>query len=206
MLGSAARAGDVTDFGLPVVAADSQPSLERAPETQPHPNDERWLNKPFSVGLSTILGAPQAADPFLMVGAEVAYALPYVSLGGTLGYLGGINVSVAARGRLHLGHAIALTLGARAAWLPLDDFCGFTIDTECDQKRHWSYALFGGGEFGIEGRTQAGFMWRAQGGLWGLLAHGGGTCQVSTPALNCSAGEPQPGVVATQEVTLGWAF
>jgi len=208
-LGSAAHASEATDSGLPIVAAESQSSLERAPETQPHPNDERWLNKPFSLGLSAILGLPgpeQRADPFLMPGAEFAYALRYLSLGGTLGYLAGINASLAARGRLHLGHAVALTLGARAALLPLYGDCGLSLPDPCERISHWKHTFFGGGEFGVEGRTEAGFMWRAQAGIWGLIAHGGGTCSTSDPTLGCSAGDPQPGLFITQELTVGWAF
>ena len=210
-LASAACAQEATDSGLPVVAPESQPSLERAPEPQPHPNDERWLKKPFSLALSAILGIPgpesggQQADPFLMPGVELAYALPHVSFGGTLGYFFALNASLAARGRLHLGHAVALTLGARAAMLRVDD-CSLSRTGDCEQWRHWDRGFFASGELGIEGRTEAGFMWRAQAGIWGLIAHGGGTCSTSDPTLGCSAGDPQPGLFITQELTVGWAF
>jgi hypothetical protein len=209
LLGSSARAAEGTDSGLPVVAPDSQAGAESASESQAHPNDERWLSRPFSAGLSSILGMSQGGAPFLMLGAEFAYALPYVSFGATLGYLDGINGSLAARGRLHLGHAVALTLGARGAHLPLDDDCWFdfgqTADS-CDQNRRWKHAFFGGGELGVEGRTEAGFMWRAQVGLWGLLGHGGGVCRTTGSAMDCAVPALTPGVVFTQELTVGWAF
>jgi len=119
--GTALRAAELTDSELPAVATDSQPNLARAPEARARSRDERWLNKPYHVGLSTILGATPGLDyVFLMPGGELSYALPYVSLAGTLGYLGGINASLAARGRLHLGDAVALTLGPRSALLPLN--------------------------------------------------------------------------------------
>lgn len=137
-----------------------------------------------------------------MPGLELGYALPYVSFGGTLGYNGGINASLAARGRLHLGEAVALTLGARSALLPLNRICW----GECSEgEQHWDRALLGGGEFGAEGRTAAGFMWRAQVGFWGLLAQGGASCS-NDGAYRCSVTDPRPGVVITQELTLGWAF
>jgi hypothetical protein len=209
LLGSVARPVDAAELGLPIVAADSQSSFESAPEAQPHPNDERWLSKPFHLGLSAILGLPQGTDPFLMSGAEVGYALPYISLDGTFGYLDGINASLGARGRLHLGHAVALTLGASVALLPLDETCWFDFGLTpegCEQKRHWDHAFFAGGGGGVEGRTEAGFMWRVQAGFWGLLAHGQGTCRAIGSALGCSVANPQPGVVVTQELSLGWAF
>lgn len=201
--GATLRAAESTNSELPAVAADSLPNLERAPEARGRSKDERWLNRPFHVGLSTILGETPGLDyVFLMPGVELSYALPYVSLGGTLGYLGGINASLAARGRLHLGDAVALTLGARSALLPLNRICW----GECSEgQQHWDHALFGGGEFGVEGRTEAGFMWRAQAGFWGLLAHGGASC---TPdgGYPCYVSDQRPGVVVTQELTLGWAF
>lgn len=206
LLGTQVRAAEGTDSGLAVVAPDSQSALEAVPETPERPNDERWRQKPFHVGLSTILGFPQEADPFLMAGAEFAYALPHVSLAATFGYLDGINASLAARGRLHLGHAVALTLGPSVALLPLHDACALSFGEVCKQQRHWGHALFGGGEIGVEGRTEAGFVWRAQAGFWGLLAHGDGTCKAAAPSLSCSARNLQPGVVQTEEVTVGWAF
>ena len=200
--GAALRAAEPTKSELPAVATDSRPSLERAPEARAR-KDERWLNKPFHVGLSTILGATPGFDyVFLMPGVELSYALPYISLGGTLGYFGGLNASLAARGRLHLGDAVALTLGASSALLPLNRICW----GECTEgEQHWSHALFGGGELGVEGRTEAGFMWRAQAGFWGLLAHGGASC-TNDGAYPCYVSDQRPGVVITQELTLGWAF
>ena len=44
---AALGAAEPTDSGLPAVAADSQPNLERAPEARARSKDERWLNKPF---------------------------------------------------------------------------------------------------------------------------------------------------------------
>jgi hypothetical protein len=157
----------------------------------------------FAVGLSTILGATPGLDyVFVVPGVELSYALPYVSLGGTLGYLDGINATLAARGRLHLGDAVALTLGARSALLPLSRICW----GECQEgMQHWDRALFGGGELGVEGRSEAGFFWRAQVGFWGLLARGGASC---TPdgSSRCSVSDLPPGVFITQELTLGAAF
>jgi hypothetical protein len=208
-LGSAAHPADAAELGLPIVAPDSQSSFESAPEAQLHAKDERWLSRPFQIGLSAIVVFPQATDPFFMPGAEFGYALPYVSLGGTFGYLDGINGSLGARGRLHLGHAVALTLGASVALLPLDETCWFDFGQApegCEEKRHWEHAFFAGGEWGVEGRSEAGFVWRVQAGYWGLLAHGPGTCRASDAALGCPAANPQPGVVLTQELSLGWAF
>jgi hypothetical protein len=208
-LGSTAGAAEASNFGLPVVAADSHSESESAPETQPRPNDELWLTKPFSAGLSTILGLSDRVNPFFMPGAEFAYALPHVSFGGTLGYLNGLNASLAVRGRLHLGHAVAVTLGARVTLVPLDDGCFLDLglsETHCTQKLHWSQAFFSGGEGGIEGRTRSGFLWRVQLGYWGLVAHGRGTCTVVRSAIGCPVTEPRPGPVFTQEVTFGWSF
>jgi hypothetical protein len=208
-LGFTARAAEGTDSGLPVVAPESQLGFESEVEPPPHPNDERWLNKPFYVGLSTIIGLPQGMAPFWMPGGELGYALPYVSFAGTLGYFDGLNASLAVRGRLHLGHAVALTLGPRGALLPLEEEgCFFTFAEGCDEKPRTSiaHAFFGGGELGVEGRTEAGLMWGARMGLWGLLAHRGGTCTSLGSASACSVESPQPGVVYTQEVTMGWAF
>ena len=212
LLEPAARAVEPADSGLPVVAADSQLRLERAAEAPIHPIDERWRSKPFNFAMSAILGLPQGADPFLLMGPEFAYAFPYVTLGATIGAtvgdLDGLNATLAMRGRLHLGHAVALTLGPRGVLLPLEKGCGFSFgeDDDCKQTQRWSRAFFAGGDLGVEGRTEAGFMWRAQAGLWGLLAHGGGSCTPVGSALSCSVMNPQPGVVATEEVTLGWAF
>src|SRR6188768_3983830 len=152
LLGSVARASEPTNFGLPVVAADSQSSSETEMESEinnPHPDDERWLNKPFSIGLSTIMGLPTGgAGEFILLGGELAYALPYVSLAGTVGYTFGINASLAARLRLHLGHAVALTLGGRAAMLPLDaGGCWIAGEGHCEEPvRSWDEAYFGAGE------------------------------------------------------------
>jgi len=57
--GTALRAAELTDSELPAVATDSQPNLARAPEARARSRDERWLNKPYHVGLSTILGRRQ---------------------------------------------------------------------------------------------------------------------------------------------------
>jgi len=144
-----------------------------------------------------------------MAGAEFAYALPYVSLAATFGYLDGINASLAARGRLHLGHAVALTLGVRGARLPLEHGCGFAFgegSAACKQIDHFGQTLFVGGEYGIEGRTEAGFMWRVHGGFWGMVGHGDGTCKPIAPSLGCSVEDLRPGVVGIEEVSLGWAF
>lgn len=200
---TALRAAEQTDSELATVATASQPNLERAAEARARSKDGRWLNKPFQVALSTIVGATPGLDyVFLMPGAEFSYALPYVSFGATIGYLGGVNASLAARGRLHLGDAVAVTLGARSALLPLNSICW----GECSEgQQHWDRALFGGGELGVEGRSEAGFIWRAQAGVWGLLAQGGASC---TPdgAYPCYVSDARPGVVITQELTLGWAF
>ena len=201
--GAALRAAEQTDSELPAVVADSQPSPERAPEAQRRSKDQRWLSRPFHVGLSTIVGATPGLDyVFLMPGVELSYALPYISLGGTLGYLGGVNASLAARGRLHLGDAVALTLGARSALLPLTRICW----GECSEgEQHWDRALFAGGEFGIEGRTEGRFFWRAQVGFWGLLTHGGASC-TPVSGFPCYVTDQRPGLVITQELTLGWTF
>jgi len=175
----------------------------------PHPDDERWLNKPFSIGLSTIMGLPTGgAGEFILLGGELAYALPYVSLAGTVGYTFGINASLAARLRLHLGHAVALTLGGRAAMLPLDaGGCWIAGEGHCEEPvRSWDEAYFGAGELGVEGRTTLGFMWRAQIGYWGVLGHGHGTCRIPFSAVGCAAGDPPAGGFVTQELVLGWAF
>ena len=200
---AALHAAELTDSDLPVVAPDSEANPERAPEARAHSKDERWLNKPFHVGLSTILGATPGLDyVFVMPGAELSYALPYVSFGGTIGYLGGINASLAARGRQHLGDAVALTLGARGALLPLDRICW----GECQEGlQHWDHALFGGGELGVEGRTDAGFMWRAQAGLWCLLHRSGASC-TSVSGYPCYVSDLRPGVVVIGELALGWTF
>lgn len=214
LLGSVAYASEPASLGLPVVAADSQWSsagggeseIETDSEANAHPADERWREKPISIGLSTIMGPPTGeAEPFFMLGGELAYALPYVSLAGTVGYTVGVNASLAARLRWHLGHAVALTLGGRAALLPLDDACGFFED-HCEQVRRWEEAYFGGGELGVEGRTRAGFMWRAQVGYWQLLAHGPGTCRIPFSKLGCSAGDPPESSFVTEELVVGWAF
>jgi hypothetical protein len=205
---STAWASQAEDLGLPIVAPEAQPTLHSEAEARPTPNDARWLHKPLTLGLSAVLGFPQAANPFLLPGAELDYALPYVSIGGTFGYLDGINASVVARGRLHLGHALALTLGARGALLPLSNTCWFDFgqsSESCTQKQHWEHTFFGGGELAIEGRSEAGFIWRAGFGFWGLVAHGDGSCTRGAAALSCST-EPSPGVVQTEELALGWAL
>lgn len=212
LLERVARATQPADLGLPIVAADSQLSVVRAAEAPAVPNDDRWRSKPFNLAVSAILGLPQGADPFLMTGAEFAYAFPSVTLGATIGAtvgeLDGLNATLALRGRLHLGHAVALTLGPRGALLPLEKACGLSFgeDNDCKQTQRWGRAFLAGGDLGVEGRTEAGFMWRAQAGLWGLLAHGEGSCTPVGSAPSCSVTNPQPGVVATEEVTLGWAF
>ncbi|HEY3256958.1 MAG TPA: hypothetical protein VGJ91_23540, partial [Polyangiaceae bacterium] len=65
-----APAADLTELGLPIVAPDSQLALEREPEPQLHPKDERWLNKPLNIGLSAMLGFAQRTDPFLLTGVD----------------------------------------------------------------------------------------------------------------------------------------
>ena len=73
--GAALCAAELTESEPPAVAADSEPNLEPAPEARARSKDERWLNKPFHLGLSTILGAtPGLKYVFLMPGAELGYA------------------------------------------------------------------------------------------------------------------------------------
>jgi len=185
------------------VAQDSRPEPKRAPEARPHAKNERWLNRPLTVALSTIVGETPSLDyMFLMPGAELSYALPRITFSGTIGYFGSVNASLAARGRLHVGDAVALTLGARSSLLSLNRICW----GECAEgNQEWDQSLFLGGELGVEGRSETGFMWRVQAGLSGMLVEGRGSC-TNQGAYRCSVQEPTPGPLITQELTLGYAF
>jgi hypothetical protein len=125
----------------------------------------------------------------------------------TLGYLNAVNASVAARGRLDLWRGVALNAGARVALAPLDAGCGlFSSLSEgpCTNSA-WDHALFALAELGVEGRTRGGFVWRTDFGLGGLLARGAGSCR-SSNGLPCQVDAGGVGLIATQHVTLGYAF
>jgi len=201
--GTVLSAAELSDSDGWDVAQDSQRGLESAPEARVHAKDARWLNKPFSVGLSTIVGEAQGLDyMFLTPSAELSYALPYVSFGATLGYRGGVNASLAVRGRLHLGDAVALTLGARGALQSLNRICW----GECSEGfQEWDHSLFAGGELGVEGRSEGGFMWRVQAGVSGMLAQGSGSC-TNQGASPCYVVDAHASAFITQELTLGYAF
>jgi hypothetical protein len=197
---AALRAAELTDSELPAVAADSQLDPERAPEARARSKDERWLKKPFAVGLSTILGAtPGSGYVFAMPGVELSYALPYVSLGGTLGYLGGMNATLACarapaswRCRCLDARRTERTVASESYLLGRVPGGDATLGS-CALRRRRAR------------RTEAGFFWRAQVGFWGLLARGGASC---TPdgGYPCYVSDLPPGVVITQELTLGAAF
>ncbi len=210
---SAAFAFDVHESGLPIVAPESQLEVPSEPGAQVEPKDARWLKHPLGLGLAATLAFPQTGDLFLLDGIAVDYALPYVSFNGSLGYLNGLDASLSARGRLHLGHAVALTLGARTLLVPFEDTCFLDFgmsdsDDRCSEHRHWSNTLFAGGELGIEGRSESGFTWHAGFGFFGLAAHGAGTCQPDwrSASMPCVAGPVRPGVVQTMDIALGWAL
>jgi len=203
-------------LAIPTVAAASDATETPDATEIRHPSDERWLTRPLSVGLATIFAAPQRADLFLVWGAELEYAVPYVSFGATLGYLDGLDASLSVRPRWHLGHAVALTLLGRAALAPLGEGCTFVgfgdggARSGCDASE-WRHALFLGLEPGLEGRTESGFVWRVSSGVWGLLARSGASCThrqvgASQPDLPCTVETQGPGVVSAMSASVGWAL
>lgn len=74
-----------------------------------------------------------------------------------------------------------MNAGARLSLAPLDSGCGLFASLGEGLCTHstWDHALFALGEFGVEGRTRGGLVWRTDFGLGGLLARGAGSCRSS---------------------------
>lgn len=197
-------------LGRPTVAANSQ----QVGDGRPPADDARWLEHPFSLGGTALLGGTHKMNPLWVVGMDFDYALPYVSLSGTVGYLFGVNAALSARGRLHLGHAVALTLGGRAAIAPVSEGGCWLVDEGLDSlgdpencpENHWSRAFFAGPELGVEGRSERGFIWRTGLGVMRELARGGYSCTQHFSGACFAATDNIPGTVITTFITLGHSF